>query len=381
MDKWIDAFIASLYYRLAQTWRARKRYDDALASYDKAIALNPDYAEAYHYRAITLREIKRYDDALASCDKAIELKPDYIKAYQTRGRIFADKGNMPEAEKMFLKALEFDPDNPTPMFYLTRIRKYGDVDHTDVKAIQKLLDMPGISLPDKEDLYFSLGKIYDDCGRYDDAFEYYRQANRLRNDKTHYNPDEVTRFVNGIIDVFSKEFLAQPFAFASDSQSPMFIIGMPRSGTTLMASILSNHPSVATAGELPTIANSASNLPKLLRKKIPFPQAVKYITPDVAARLINEYEKRLRRDVGPDIPYVIDKHPLNFFRLGFISVLFPKAHVIHCTRDPLDTCLSNYFQRFKLDYNYSFDLQNISHFYGEYARLMGHWRKVLPPDD
>jgi Sulfotransferase family len=153
---------------------------------------------------------------------------------------------------------------------------------------------------------------------------------------------------------------------------------MPRSGTTLTASILSNHRSIDTAGELPTITQFTSRLPKLIEKDVLYPQAVGHITPAIASRLINEYESRLRRDIGPDVPHVVDKSPLNFRHLGFIPMLFPRARIIHCTRHPLDTSLSNYFQHFSLNYDYSFDLKNIGHFYGEYLKTMEHWQNVLP---
>ncbi|MGH7941750.1 MAG: sulfotransferase family protein, partial [Limisphaerales bacterium] len=106
------------------------------------------------------------------------------------------------------------------------------------------------------------------------------------------------------------------------------------------------------------------------------PYAARHVTPDAAGRIIRHYEKRLQRDVRGNPSFVIDKHPLNFWHLGFISMLFPRAAIIHCTRDPLDTCLSNYFQRFSAAHDYSFDLQNIGHYYREYARLMNHWRAI-----
>lgn len=151
---------------------------------------------------------------------------------------------------------------------------------------------------------------------------------------------------------------------------------MPRSGTTLLANILSNHRAVGTAGELSFISDLARDLKKLTKSRLPYPHGARYIASSVAARLIKQYEDRLKFSSRPDVCHIIDKNPLNFQHLGLISVLFPQAQIIHCTRDPLDTCLSNYFQRFPLTLDFSFDLQNTVHFYMEYVRLMEHWRCV-----
>jgi tetratricopeptide (TPR) repeat protein len=358
-----------------------KLYADALVNFDKAIALNPVYAEAYNNRGATQLELKMYDNAIASCDKAITLKPDIAEAYQNRGVILVNKGDMKEAELMFLKALSLKPDLTLPLFSLTKIRKYQDADHPDIKAIRNLLNKPGAPLRDRDYLYFSLGKIFDDCGLYDDAFECYLRANQIRNASVAYDSDEVRRNTDRNLEVFSEEFSGQPLPGApgaSGSRAPLFIVGMPRSGTTLMAQILSNHRAIGTAGELPTITEFTVRLTRLIDSGVSYPRAAKYLDASTAILLSNEYEKRLRRDVGTSVPRVIDKSPLNFRHLGFIAVLFPKAQIIHCTRHPLDTGLSNYFQRFSVDYAYSFDLRNIGHFYGEYVRIMDHWRKVLP---
>ena len=369
---------ANAYHNRGLILKMMKRHDDALASYDKAIELMPDHAMAFNDRGVALQEMKRYDDARASFDRAIALKPDHAVAYNNCGINLVITGNMPEAEKMFLKALELRPEFLEPLFNLVNIRKYQNIDNADVRHIRALLDRRGMSPEDREHLNFTLGKIYDDCGCFDEAFECYRQANQIRNASVSYDPEKVTRLTGNIIDVFSKDFLAQQFSFASDSRSPLFIVGMPRSGTTLLATIFSNHRSIATAGELAAITDLASRLPELTGTGIPYPQAAIHITPAVAARLTNDYENLLRRDVGAEVPHVIDKNPLNFRNLGLIAMLFPKARIIHCTRDPLDTALSNYFQRFPLHLDYSFDLRNIAHFYGEYFRLMEHWRKALP---
>lgn len=370
--------LAEAYHNRGVSLQELARYEDALASYDKALELTPDRAEIHHTRGSTLHQLKRLEDAIASCDRALALKPDYAEAYHTRGLCMADRGDMREAEKMYLKGLELRPSFPDPWFSLVEIRKYRDKDHPDVGSIRSLLDKPGLSLHGRECLYFSLGKIYDDCGLYDEAFESYRRANEMRNTAVSYDPNKVKETTDHIIKVFSRDFMAQPFASASDSEAPLFIVGMPRSGTTLMAQILSNHRAIGSAGELPTMLEFISALPQLTGVRIPYPEGVRNITPMLAARLIAEYEKRLRRACGAGVTQVVDKHPLNFWHLGFIAKLFPNARVIHCTRHPLDTGLSNFFQRFTFAYDYSFDLRNIGHYYGQYARTVQHWRSVLP---
>ena len=360
------------------TLQELKRYAEALASYDQAIRLKPDYADALVNRGMALEQVKLYDAALASFDRALALQPNQASLYQKRGAILVNQGNMLEAERMFRQAMALEPDSPEALCSLAALHHYQNLDDPVVKQIQTLLARPDLPPDHREFLNFTLGAIYDDCDRYDEAFECYRLANQIRNATVAYDPEAVRRLTDTTIEVFSRDFFARPGAFASDSRTPLFIVGMPRSGTTLLASILSNHPAIATAGELSAIADLTANLPALTGNVAPYPQAVRRITPDVAARLILAYENRLRRDAGREVPHVIDKHPLNFRYLGFITMLFPQARIIHCTRDPLDTGLSNYFQRFHESYDYSFDLGNTGHFYGQYARLMAHWRNVLP---
>lgn len=264
---------ADVYNNRGVVLHALKRYEEALADYDKAIALTPDYAEAWNNRGATLQTIKRYDEALASCDRANALKPDYAEAWNNRGLYLVNKGDMPGAETMCLKALALQPDYPDPLFNLANIRHYRDADHADIKHAKQLLQRPGISPEDREHLYFTLGEMHDDCGRYDDAFECYRQANQIRNGTVSYDADGVVAITDSMIDVFSEDFLAQPMAGASDRPSPLFIVGMPRSGTTLLAAILSNHRDIGTAGELETIVELTVRLPGLIGRDVPYPQA------------------------------------------------------------------------------------------------------------
>lgn len=367
---------ANAYFNRGIILKKLNRLEEALDSYDQALARNPNHADACHNRSIVLQELRRYDEALEGYQKTLAIQPDHAAACNNLGTALMSQGRATDAERMFLKARELKPNFADPWFNLANLRKYDRADHADAAGIRALLDRPGLSDDDREQLNFALGKILDDCGRHDEAFSCYETANRLRNARVAYNAGAVAKTTDDVIAVFNTDFLAQPFASASDSSAPLFIVGMPRSGTTLLANMLSNHPAVALAGELPMLSHLASLLPQWNDDGVAYPQAALRISPAVTARLVQEYEARLRRDAGPDAPIVIDKNPLNFLHVGFISKLFPRARILHCVRHPLDTALSNYFQRFPLQLDYAFNLQNIAHFYREYARLTHHWRSI-----
>ncbi len=369
---------ANAYFNRGSVLKKLNRLDAALASYDQAIALNPNHAEAHNNRSALLQEMRRYDEALAGYDRVLALKPNHAEAHNNRGVVLLHTGDTPAAESMFRKALELKPDFADPWFNLAGIRHCQNADEPDLKRVRELLARSNRSAEEQATLHFTLGKMFDDCCRYDEAFDHFQQANQLRNAQVAYNAALVTRMTDDLLQVFSREFLAQPFPFASADRSPLFVVGMPRSGTTLLAQILSNHRAVGTAGELTALPDLANCLPDWIgtRPRLPYPQAAQHLTEDAGMRLTREYGQALRRGAGADVPFVIDKNPLNFRQLGLIAKLFPHARIIHCTRHPLDTCLSNFFQRFPLFMDYSFDLRNIGHFFREYTRLMRHWRTM-----
>ena len=367
---------ANAHFNRAVILKLQNRFEESLASYDKAIALNPAQAEAHSNRGSVLQDMRLYGQALASYDRAIALQPDFAIAYNNRGTILLCQGDMAGAEQMFRKALELKPDFSDPRHSLSTMRRFQTAAVPEVKEILALLNQPGLPAEQREHLYFTLGKIYDDSGLYDEAFGCFQQANQIRNRSVAYHADKVTKFTDEVIEVFNRDFLGRRQAFASPGKLPLFIVGMPRSGTTLLANMLSNHRAIGTAGELLDMVDYATRLGEIMGNEVPYPQAAKQITPGAAGYIIRQYEKRLRRNIQRDVAYVIDKNPLNFRHVGLISMLFPEARVIHCTREPLDTGLSNYFTRFRLALDFSFDLRNIGHFYREYARLMEHWRTI-----
>jgi len=367
---------ANAHFNRGTTLRKLRRPEEALAAYDQAIALNPQHAEACNNRGVLLQEMKRYAEALASYNQAILLKPDYAEAHNNRGLVLASQGDMAAAETAFLKAAELRPDFSDPLFNLANSRSRHPEDAPTAGRIRALLANPALSPDNREQLLFALGKIHDDCSQYDEAFRCFQEANDIRGRTVKYDAASVEKTTAALIETHSREFLTAPFTFSSASNVPLFIVGMPRSGTTLVASILSNHPAVATAGELAAIPDLASQLQSRTGAPAPYPAAIKFIHQAAADGITSEYLNVLRRNDVQGHQHVIDKNPLNFRQVGFISTLFPNARILHCTRNPLDTCLSNYFQRFPLSLGFAFNLENTAHYFAEYSRLMEHWKTV-----
>jgi tetratricopeptide (TPR) repeat protein len=230
---------------------------------------------------------------------------------------------------------------------------------------------------DREKIHYALGKIYDDCKEYDKAFAHYQRANTLQGEHFNYNRATQERWTDNTITFFDRDYFAKHAHLGTRIQRPIFIIGMPRSGTTLTEQILASHPQVAGAGELVYFSCIAGNLPYLLGNKDPYPYFYRALDGHVCEKIISHYLALLDRHSTTD-RFVTDKMPFNYQNLGLIRLLFPDAPIIHCRRDPLDVCLSIYFQFFRSEHDYATDLLNIGHKYMQYARLMAHWRKVLP---
>jgi hypothetical protein len=232
-----------------------------------------------------------------------------------------------------------------------------------------------LTLPERAYLHFHLGHLYDRTGEYDRAFSHFRQGNNLV--QSPYDSDEHHRLVSSLIRAYDPASLATHPRATLPTEQPIFIVGMPRSGTTLVEQILTSHPRVYGAGELDDLSQIAAALPRTLGSAEPYPRCLDTLTQAQVDALAQQHLAKLAALSG-NAPRVTDKMPLNFLNLGLIALLFPHARVIHCTRDPLDTCLSCYFCNFAGNLPYTYDLAHLGQFYKEYTRLMRHWKKVLP---
>jgi tetratricopeptide (TPR) repeat protein len=331
-----------------------RRTQQAADSFRNAISRQPDNVAAHLGLAAVYRVQGLASEALVSCERALALAPQTPDALVLLGELRADLGQFAEAQKLFQQALTSNPSYVPAYCSIASHKRMARSDEGWLQGAQALLTRP-LSSSDEVPLRDALGKYFDDVGDYDSAFSSYSQANELN--KSFGGAYDEARFTALVDRILSRHFDALPGA--SESEVPVFIIGMPRSGTSLAEQILASHPSVSGAGEV-AFWDKAFDLP------LPPPE-----------RLAQEFLERLRARAGTALR-ITDKMPANFLYAGLIHAVFPRARIIHLQRHPLDTCLSIYFQNFFNVSPYANDLNHLAHYYGQYLRIMDHWRKVLP---
>jgi tetratricopeptide (TPR) repeat protein len=365
----LDPKRAESYCNLGNVLFEMRRIDEAAASFGRALALDPDSALAHLSLGVALRQQHRAADAERSCRAALAIDPNYAPALCLLGELGADRGQFAEAERLFQRAIALKPDFSSAYCSVAAHRRMTVGDSAWLQGVEALLGKQP-SLAQEISLRYALGKYFDDLAQYENAFGNYRRANELtKRFGANYDRVKLTQRIDQIIGRFDAAFLRRCHEGASDSELPVFIVGMPRSGTSLAEQILASHPSVFGAGEL-TFWNSAY---------VAFQKAG--ADADAGARLMpgmaRDYLERLAGLSG-GASRVIDKMPVNFLYAGLIHAAFPRARIIHMQRHPIDTCLSIYFQNFFNMGPYANDLGNLAYYYTEYVRIMNHWRAVLP---
>jgi Tfp pilus assembly protein PilF len=351
-----------------------RRYDDAIVTLEHALALNPDMSDAWLNYGRTLNAAGRPDDALEAFAQLERLKPNGLSATMGTARALTAKGQFARAETFARDMIAKSPKSSSGYVVLANLRKFRP-DDPEIAAIEDLLKLDGMSAAERRGLAYAAGKMYDDVGRYDEAFAQYDAANSSRG--LIYDHAAVVRDSDATIKAFSPAFFAARQGWGEPSTRPIFIVGMPRSGTTLVETILGAHPSVHAAGELETIKQlDRRNGDFVVQDRGPFANAPQLTWFAVKLMARGYLDAIARRNATAD--HVTDKMPHNFQNLGMIAAMFPNARIVHCRRHPLDTLLSCWMQNFNDGHAYSASLTAAAQHYQEYRRLMAHWETVLP---
>jgi len=363
--------------------------DAAVKSFEKALAIKPDYADAHNNLGSTLNDLGQLVAAVKSFEKALAIKPDYVEAHNNLGSAFNDLGQLDVAIKYYEKALAINPDFSDAYYNLSYLKKYTASD-PQITKMKSLLSDSKLSRSDRINLCFALAKVNENLDNQEELFKYLHEANRLRKLELNYSFNKQQKFFEIIKEIFNKNPPNIEKSLSSEPSTihPIFIVGMPRSGSTLVEQIMSSHHAVHGAGEL-------FNLPKIIGKivsdnltqgsdiattsigdkKINFSNA--YSIPETAFLSIREQYLDELSNLNIPESVITDKFLLNFLHIGFILTAFPEAKIVHMKRDARATCWSIYRINLK-GHDYGNNFEDLAGFYGLYTDLMDFWHQLFP---
>ena len=365
---------------LARLWLARaltetSRLDEAVAQCDEGIRRAPARPDFHAFRGNALRHAGRYAEARAAYEAALAADPHWVDALNNLAMLYADLGERDDARALLERALALEPEAPEVWLNVVRSGALGDLDEPILARLERSLGRPDLVHESRVAMHFALAQAYDARRRYDDAFAHYAKGNALKRRTVRFEAGRFQDWVASIRDTFTPALLARLAGCGDPSERPVFVVGMPRSGTTLVEQILASHPEVFGADELTRV----TELSETLRGPggEPYPRGASELTCEQAGRLGRDYVDYLA-SLDERALRVTDKMPSNHFHLGLIAVMLPHARIVHCRRDPMDACLSNFIQLFGGGHYYSYDLDDIAVYYNAYANLMRHWHGLLP---
>jgi len=359
---------------LGVTLQELGQLNEAVKSYEQAIEIKSDYAEAHNNLGNTLRELSQLETAVKYYKQAIAIKPDYAQAYHNLGIVFKELGQHDASLKSYEKAVAIKPDYVKAHHSISFLKKFTEND-PQITQMQSLLSAGNLSQSDRKHLCFALSKANEDLGKQDEFFEYLHEGNRLRKEELDYSL-EIDQKLFSII----KKMFKTPKSLSYEALTvrPIFIVGMPRSGTTLVEQIIASHQAVYGAGELTTLGNliapiienfSTHNKNRLSKKDF--------------LSIRQQYLDALSVFNAPE-DVITDKMPLNFQYIGFILSAFPEAKIVHLKRDARATCWSIYRRYFFrvgngwCNHGWAYNLDDLAGFYGLYTDLMDFWHQTFP---
>ncbi|THD48276.1 MAG: sulfotransferase family protein [Bradyrhizobium sp.] len=356
------------------------RPDAALASLERALAIHPGHALALNHRGGALTELGREEEAMASFERALALRPDFAEAHENKASALAQRGRMAEAAAAIDKAIAVAPRRARAYFLSTTFAKVKPGDPR-VQAMEKLAqEQNALPVNEQIDLNFALAKAHRDLGDPARAFPRLVEGARLRRGTIAYDETRALQGFERARATFTRELMERASGGGDASRLPVFIIGMPRSGTTLIEQILAAHPKVFAAGEIGDFDKAVEALRTKETIATPYPELVRELSAAQFSALGADYLRRIRA-LSSAAERITNKTPENFTFLGLIRLALPKAQIIHVRRDPVDTCFSIFSQNFAQGgVPYAYDLGEIGRIYRAYESLMEHWRMVLPAD-
>ena len=355
------------------------RHAEAMTHYAAVLAAEPGQVHAMAGMANAMKSTGHHGEALALARRVLALRPNFAPAAGLLGAILAEIGEMEEALAECRRAVALAPDRPESLYQLALLATVRPGDGT-LEALEAALAV-GEKFTAREQclLHFALAKAYDDIGAREQGFSQLLRGNAIKRSQTPYDEAAVLGGMARLAEVFTPGLLAARVGLGDPSPLPVFIVGMPRSGTTLIEQVLASHEAVHGAGERTELTQAVARLNAERMGAAAFPDSVRTLSGEALRRMGAEHVAALAA-LAPDALRITDKMPGNFFYLGLIRLILPNARVIHVRRDPVDTCLSCFSKLFTGVQPFAYDLAELGRYYRAYERLMAHWRGVLPPE-
>ena len=358
------------HFNLALIYKNAMRYAEAETEYQEAIRLGiTGVEEAYSNLGVLYSAMLQREKAQEMYEKAIELDAQYVPAIFNFAGLHEEQGDKERAVELYRQILSFQPRHWASLSRIAHATPATSDNGELVKNLTQAIDDTGDDREGREALYFALGKIFDDLGRYDEAFDAYRAANELGKARNApWNRTAAEQAIGGLISLFDKSWLER--AATSCEASPIFVCGMFRSGSTLTEQILAGHPSIETAGEF-------DYLPWLIARWFsPYPEKLRDIPAEEVDMVAGEYVSKVQ-EFFPNSAHVTDKRPDNFLHVGLIRAMFPSGRIVYTRRNRQDNCLSIYFTQLGGNLGYATNLGDIAHYYDQHERLMAYWMEIL----
>jgi Flp pilus assembly protein TadD len=371
---------ARIHTNLGSALEDQDRFAEAAVRYRHALQLDSNFAEAHNGLGHVLHEQGQFQEAVVHYREVMRLFPNHAQVRCNLGTISEELGKLDEARTYFREAVQLDPDHAGAYGQLATMLR-DKLPEEDLAAMQRLLSQPGQSMGRRSALLFGLAQYRDARGEYDEAARHLDEANGLcqrlwEKRGTGYDPQAHARFVEDMMAVCTPDFFARVRGFGLETERPIFIVGLPRSGTTLTEQILASHSQVFGAGELCYANETFQALPRMTGVRTAPLDCLRDVDRDVTRRAAVSHLDRLG-ELNGNALRVADKMPENYLFLGLLATLFPRARFIHCRRDLRDVAVSCWITHFR-QVRWAASQDNIASHFAQYHRVMGHWRKVLP---
>ena len=363
---------------LGRVLKEQDRFEEAIDCFKNAIAINPNNPHTHFLLASAYSPAALNHEAAREYRRALDLAPEHPGALLGLGNALKTIGKQDEAIKAYRDCIRVRPDNGEIYWSLANLKTYRFSDEQIAEMAARVDNPEGLTEQSEVNFLFALGKSHDDRQDYDKAWRYYARGNGKQRMLAQYDPVQTETINDAIVEVFDKALLEEKAGKGCPDRAPIFVLGLPRSGSTLVEQILASHSQVEGTSELPYLGRVAMSLNRNRADGVNYPEAVRELEAAHLTALGEDYINyaQLHRTEGK--PFFIDKMPNNFPTIGFLNLILPQAKIIDARRHPLDACVGNFRQHYAKGQTFSYDLTDLGEYCLQYLRMMDHWHQALP---